>query len=168
MSNAFGKSDVPPTESKTTRTVGNLSRGSREAPATSLASMAGDRSAKQLRHADVHVAGESDRSIVPKKSTNKESQPPRTKASSLTPLFEALLSAESMEGRGLTEENIEPLPLGRTQSRSVVGEPPGKQPDGEPSASRSRGLLGVREAARKDHIPTCDSPPFIRSKSRMQ
>jgi len=112
--------------------------------------MAGDRSAKQLRHADAHVAGESDRSIVPKKSTNKESVPPRAKASSLTPLFEALLSAESMEGRGLTEENIEPSPLGRTQCRNVVGKPSGKLSDGKSSAARSRGLLGVREAARND------------------
>ena len=42
------------------------------------------------------------------------------------------LSAESVEGRGLTKENVEQLLLDRTQRR----------------ASRSRGLLGVRAAAR--------------------
>ena len=149
MSKVFGKSDDPPTESETTGTVGNLSHGSRETPATSPASMAGDRSAKQKRDADAYVAGESDRSIVPKKSTNKESKPPRAKASSSTPMFEALLSAESMEGRGLTEENAGHSPLDRTQSRKVDGQSPELTP-GEPSAARSRGLLGVREAAGKD------------------
>ena len=43
-------------------------------------------------------------------------------------------SAESVEGRGLTKENAEQSLLGRTQSRKP----------------RSRGLLGVREAARRD------------------
>ncbi|MGC1491549.1 MAG: hypothetical protein WA798_09250, partial [Candidatus Acidiferrum sp.] len=43
-------------------------------------------------------------------------------------------SAESVEGRGLTEENAEPLLLDRTQGRKP----------------RSRGLFGVREAAQRD------------------
>ena len=33
MSNDHGESDVTPTESETTRTVGNFPRGSRETPA---------------------------------------------------------------------------------------------------------------------------------------
>ena len=69
------------------------------------------------------------------------------------PLFAASLhaesrSAESMEGRGLTEENAEQSPLDRTQSRMADGKSPELTP-GEPSAARSRGLLGVREAARE-------------------
>ena len=50
-------------------------------------------------------------------------------------------SAESVEERGLTNENIEQLLLGRTPSRNR---------DGQPAQARSRGLLGVREAASKD------------------
>ena len=116
MSNVTGESDVSPTESKTTRTVGNFPRGSREIPGTSAAHAA-DRSEKARCHtSDTHVSGESDSSIVPKKQANKGSGP---------------LSAESVEGRGLTEENVEQLLLDRPQCR----------------ASRSRGLLGVREAA---------------------
>ena len=38
MSNDNGKSDVTPTESETTGTVGNFSHGSRETPATSAVS----------------------------------------------------------------------------------------------------------------------------------
>jgi len=112
--------------------------------------MAGDRSAKQLRNADMHVAGESDRPIVPKKSANKDRDHRVRGRRHRRRCFEALLSAESMEGRGLTEENIEPSPLGRTQCRNVVGKPSGKLSDGKSSAARSRGLLGVREAARND------------------
>ena len=127
MSNDSGKLGVTPTESKTTRTVGNLSHGSRETPATSAFSMNADRSEKAQRlKSDMHVAGESDSPIVPKKSANNGGAPP---------------PAESMEGRGLTEENIEPSLLDRTQRRNA---------DGSPFVPRSRGLLGVREAARKD------------------
>jgi len=127
MSNVNGKSDVTPTESETTRTVGNSPRGSRETPATSTVSMTADRSEKARCHKpDMHVAGESDSPIVPAKSANKGSVP---------------LSAESMEERGLTKENIGPSLLDRTQRRNS---------DGMPFVPRSRGLLGVREAARKD------------------
>ena len=64
------------------------------------------------------VGGESDGRIVPMKGSNKDGQP----------------SAEGLEGRGPTKENIEqPTPL-RTQSR----------------ASESSGLFGVREVTRKD------------------
>ena len=116
MSNVIGESDVSPTESKTTRMVGNFPHGSREAPETSAAH-ATDRSEKARGHtSDAHVSGESDSFLVPKKQANKGSGP---------------LSAEPVEGRELTEENVEQLLLDRPQCR----------------ASRSRGLLGVREAA---------------------
>jgi hypothetical protein len=49
----------------------------------------------------MYVSGESDSLIVPKKPANKGSVP---------------LSAESVEGRGLTKEHVEQLLLDRTQS----------------------------------------------------
>jgi hypothetical protein len=116
MSSVQGEFDVAPTESKTTSMAGNSPHGSWEAPETS-ASLEADRSEKARCHtSDMHVSGESDSSIVPKKRANKDSGP---------------LSAESVEGRGLTKENVEQLLLDRTQCR----------------ASRLRGLPGVREAA---------------------
>ena len=125
MSNAIGESDITPTESKTTSTVGNFPRGSRETPASSVAPMAMDRSEKARCHKpDTHDAGESDSSIVPEKPANKGGAP---------------LPAELAEGRGLTKENIEQSLLGRTQSRKS---------NGKPLVARSRGLLGVREAVR--------------------
>ena len=90
MSSDHGKLDVAPTESKTTRTVGNFPRGSRETPETSVSREA-DRSEKaRCRKSDVYVSGESDSSIVPKKPANNDG--PKA-------------SAELVEGRGLTEEN---------------------------------------------------------------
>ena len=127
MSNVHGKSGMTPTESQTTGTVGNFSHGSRETPATSVSPMEADRSEKARGHKpDMHVAGESDSSIVPEKPANKGGVP---------------LPAESAEGRELTKENTGQLLLDRTQSRNS---------DGTPFVARSRGLLGVREAARKD------------------
>jgi hypothetical protein len=127
MSNANGKSDVTPTESETTGTVGNFSHGSRETLATSASPMEADRSEKARGHKpDTHVARESDSPIVPKKPANKGGVP---------------LPAESVEGRGLTAENAEPSLLDRTQRRNS---------NGTPFVPRPRGLLGVREAARKD------------------
>jgi len=124
MSNVHGESDVSPTESKTTRMVGNFSHGSRETPAASISLQEVDRSEKARGHkSDVHVAGESDSSIVPGKLANKGGMPP---------------PAESVEGRGLTKENIEQVLLDRTQRRNA---------DGSPFAPRSRGLCGVRHAA---------------------
>jgi group II intron reverse transcriptase/maturase len=88
--------------------------------------MAADRSEKAHGHkSDTHVVGESDSPIVPEKPANKGGPSP----------------AESAEGRGLTEENAGQLLLDRMQSRKA---------DGIPFAARSRGLPGVREAARKD------------------
>ena len=122
-----GESDIPPTESETTRMVGNFLHGSQEIPTTSAASMAADRSVKaKSRTTDVHVAGKSDSSIVPVKPANKGDVP------SL---------AESAEGRGLTKENTDQLLLDRTPSRHA---------DGHPSRPRSRGLAGVRATAQKD------------------
>ena len=87
MTNVNGKSDMIPTESETTSTVGNFSHGSQETPATSSSPMELDRSEKaRCQHPDMHVAGESDSFIVPEKPANKGS---------------VLLPAESAEGREL-------------------------------------------------------------------
>jgi RNA-directed DNA polymerase len=127
MSNDKGEIDVNPTESKTTRTTGNFSHGSRETPVTSAAPMAADRSEKARGlKSDMDVTGESHRPIVPEKSANNGGVP---------------APAESMEGRGLTKENTGQTLLDRTQCRNT---------DGKPFVPRSRGLLGVRQAARKD------------------
>ena len=127
MSNVIGKSDRTPTESKTTGTVGNFSHGSRETPVTSASLKEAERLEKARCHnADMHVIGESHSSIVPGKPANKGGVPE---------------PAESAEGRGLTKESTEQSLLDRTQSRET---------DGKPFEARSRGLLGVREAARKD------------------
>ena len=102
MSNVNGESDVTPTESQTTGMVGNFPHGSREAPETSAAH-ATDRSEKARgRTSDMHVSGESDSFIVPQKQANNGS---------------GSLSAESVEGRGLTEENVTQWRLDRTQCR---------------------------------------------------
>lgn len=119
MSSVDGESDVSPTESETMRTVGNTPHGNRETPGTSVSSEA-DRSEKvRCRNADMHVHGESDSSIVPRKPANNDS---------------SALSAELVEGRGLTKENVRQLLLDRTQSR-VTG---------------SRGLHDIRDAGHPD------------------
>jgi RNA-directed DNA polymerase len=126
MSNDHGECDETPTESKTTGTVGNFPHGSRETPVTSVSSMEADRSEKARGHnTDMDVTGESDSFIVPKKPANKGGVPQ---------------PAELVEGRGLTKENTERSLLDRTQSRKS---------NGRPLVARSRGLLGVREAARR-------------------
>jgi len=97
--------------------------------------MGADRSEKARGHkSDRHVAGESDSSIVPQKPANNDS---------------GSLSAESVEGRGLTKENVEQWLLDRTQRR----------------VSRSRGLLGVRAAARPRRAGVVVT---IQGKSRMR
>jgi group II intron reverse transcriptase/maturase len=127
MSNEIGESDVTPTESQTTGTVGNFPHGSREIPETSAVSMTADRSEQaQRRNADMHVSGKSDSVVVPEKRANKTGPP---------------TVAESVEGRRLTEENIRQTLLDRTQRRNA---------DGTPFQPRSRGLSGVRAAARKE------------------
>ena len=133
MSDVSGEPEVAPTESKTTRTVGNFPHGSRETPATSAAPMAADRSEKARSHkSDAHVAGESHSPIVPEKPANNGGGPCFARCP---------LPAESVEGRGLTKENTEQSLLARIQGRNA---------DGTPFVPRSRGLLGVRQAARKD------------------
>ena len=73
MSSVHGEFDVAPTESETTRMIGNIPHGSREAPETSAAHAA-DRSEKaRCRTFDMHVSGESDSFIVPRKQANKDS-----------------------------------------------------------------------------------------------
>jgi RNA-directed DNA polymerase len=130
--NAKGESAFTPTESKTTGMAGHSPHGSRETPVLSApakTSAVADRSEKASRHkSDMHGAGESDSSIVPKKSANNE----RTGPEGVPP--EGVRSAEPREGRGLTKENAEESLRVRTQRRKA----------------RSRGLLGVREAARRD------------------
>ena len=128
MSNVSGESDATPTESKTTGTVGNFPRGSRETPVPSVSSMEADRSEKARGHnSDMHVIGESHSSIVPKKPANKGGVP---------------LPAELAEERELTKENTEQSLLDRTQRRNS---------DGTPFETRSRGLLGVRVAFARQH-----------------
>ena len=109
MTNDTGELGMSPTESETTRTVGNLTHGNRETPETSVAAMAADRSEKARCHtSDMHVAGESDSPIVPKKPANKGGVPP---------------PAESAEGRGLTKENTSQSLLDRIQRRNMDGTP---------------------------------------------
>jgi hypothetical protein len=58
-SNDSGESDVTPTESKTTGTVGNFAHGSRETPETSVSLREADRSEKARGHnSDMHAEGE--------------------------------------------------------------------------------------------------------------
>lgn len=104
MSNDLGESDVSPTESKTTRTVGNSPRGSWEIPETSV-SLEMDRSEKaRSRNADMHVSGKSDSLVVPEKRANNAG--PQT-------------AAEPVEERRLTKENASQPLLVRTQSREA-------------------------------------------------
>ena len=139
MSSDNGKFDDTLTESETTGTVGNFSHGSRETPAISASPMEADRSQKARRHKpDMYVAGESDSLIVPEKPANKGG---------------VALPAELAEGRELTKENTWQSLLDRTQRRNS---------DGTPFVPRSRGLLGVREAA------TSASHVSIQGKSRMR
>jgi hypothetical protein len=112
-------------ESETLSMRGNFMRGNRETPKTSTSNNAPwatcgeDRSEKAVgRTSDMHVSGESDRSIVPKKRTNKAGPP----------------AAESVEERGLTKGNA-------TRTLLAPDTAPGK---------RGMGLLGVREAAKRD------------------
>jgi len=111
---------VSAAESKNLSMRGNSKRENRESPATSE-SVDAERSANALSGtADMHAAGQSDGSVVPTKPANNEGAEP---------------SAESAQERDPTKRNVEQDALHRTPSRTK---------------SRSRGLYGVREAARKD------------------
>jgi group II intron reverse transcriptase/maturase len=96
---------------------GHSTRENRETPSTPVI-MAGRLEKGMSPKSSTHVGGESDGRIVPTKGSNKDGQP----------------SAESLEGRRPTKENIEQPTPPRTQRRT----------------RESRGLLGVREVARKD------------------
>ena len=102
MSNVYGESGVTPTESKIIRTVGNLPRGNREIPETSVSSEADRSEQAYRRNADVYVSGKSDSFVVPSKRANKTGPP---------------TVAESVEGRRLPKENVGQSPPLRTQSR---------------------------------------------------
>jgi RNA-directed DNA polymerase len=92
-------------------------RENRETPSTPVTA-AGRLEQGMSPKSSMHVDGESDGRIVPTKGSNNDGQP----------------SAESLEERRPTKENIEQPPPLRTQSR----------------ASESSGLPGVREVARKE------------------
>ena len=96
---------------------GYSARENRETPSTPV-TVAGRLEKGMSSTSSTHVGGESDGRVVPTKGANNDGPP----------------SAEHLEGRRSTKENIEqPTPL-RTQRR----------------VSESRGLLGVREVARKE------------------
>ena len=98
---------------------GNSTRENRETPSTPAGADAAGRLEKALsRTANMHVDGGSDGRIVPAKCPNKGEQ----------------ASAEGMEGRRPTKENIGQATPPRTQSRT----------------SELNDLRGVREAARRD------------------
>ncbi len=71
----------------------------------------------------MHDGGQTDKFVVPEKSANKDAE-----------------SAESMEGRNLTIENVDQTQPVRAQTRK----------DGQPLLPGSRGLIGIRQAASKD------------------
>lgn len=110
-------------QSKTPRMPGHSTRENRETP--NAAAPDERRSPVGEGHgrtADMYAAGESDEGVVPTNALNNDAR---------------LGSAEEREGRPSTKENPEPSPSPRTQRRSGA---PGE----------SMGLLGVRQAARRD------------------
>jgi len=102
---------------------GNFKRENRETPAASQLKFDWDRSVNATGgKTDRHASGESDGSVVPAKSANNGA---------------AEASAESMEERDPAERNVQQTDTDRTPSRTKPV---------------SLGLLGVREAARKDRV----------------
>jgi len=118
MSHINGESAVTHTESETTGMVGHVSHGSRETPVTSASSMEADRSKKARGH---------NADMYVSRESDRSIVPQKPANTDSGPL-----PAESVEGRGLTKEHVEQWLLDRTERR----------------VSRSRGLLGVRAAAR--------------------
>lgn len=96
----------------------------RETPVTPAPELAGRSVKARSRTADMHVAGESDGCVVPVKGPNNGGSDVPVAA-----------PAEDLEGRHPVTENT---------GQSVPA------PDAAPDRSGSRGLLGVREAARRD------------------
>jgi group II intron reverse transcriptase/maturase len=81
---------------------GNSARGNRETPSTPIVQLAAGRLEKAMsRKSSMYVDGESDGCVVPTKCPNNGGQP----------------SAEGMEGRRPTRENIAQATAPRTQSR---------------------------------------------------
>ena len=106
-------------QSETPGMHGNSTRGNRETPSTPIVQFAAGRLEKAMsQKSNMHVGGESDGCVVPTKCPNNGGQP----------------SAEGMEGRRPTKENIEQATAPRTQSR----------------ISELSDLHGVRKAARKE------------------
>src|SRR5438477_7996677 len=106
-------------QSKTPGMHGNSTRENRETPSTPAGKDAADRLEKALsQKSNMYVDGESDGCVLPAKCPNNGGKP----------------SAEGMEERQPTKENIGQATAPRTQSR----------------ISELSDLLGVRKAARKD------------------
>ena len=118
---AHGEPGSDAAESKNLCMSGNSKRENREIPSVSCLQRRLERSANTSGgNADMNADGKSDGSIVPAKPTNNDAP-------------EA--SANLAEERDPTKRNAEQANLCRTQSRVQ---------------RRSRGLSGVRRAARKD------------------
>ncbi len=97
MSDDIRKPLIGAAESKTLRMRGNSLHGNRETPGTSLSHRDEERSEKANRRtADMHVTGESDGFVVPKKRANKAGP---------------MAAAESVEGRGPAKGNVAPSSL---------------------------------------------------------
>jgi RNA-directed DNA polymerase len=93
------------TESETPSTCGHSMRGNRETPEAPTTDGVAGRSAKATGcTADMHVSGESDDSVVPKRQTNKAEQS----------------GAESVEGRGSAKGNTQESAACRAQDRRSV------------------------------------------------
>src|SRR5437588_4094426 len=116
---------------------GNSTRENRETPSTPAGKDAAGRLEKALsQKSNMYVDGESDGRIVPAKCPNKGEQ----------------TSAEGMEGRRPTKENIGQATPPRTQSRT----------------RELSDLHGVREAARRDNSPSPSQPALQRQASEVR
>jgi len=116
-------------ESQTHGMRGNSMRGSRETPKAPSRVVCGGRSAKAKRRTtDMHVFGESDGPIVPRKRANKAAE-----------------AAESVEGRGPTKGNADQTATSRTQSRNMRVGCSGRRTTGDWSPARpTRGRSRMR------------------------
>src|SRR2546423_3465645 len=123
-------------QSKTPGMHGNSTRENRETQSTPAGKDAAGRLEKALsQKSNMYVDGESDGRIVPAKCPNKGEQ----------------ASAEGMEGRRPTKENIGQATPPRTQSRT----------------RELSDLHGVREAARRDNSPSPSQPALQRQASEV-
>jgi hypothetical protein len=140
MSNeSYGESDVTPTESETTGTVGNFPHGSRETPETSVfffhgSGSVGEGARPQFRHARC-------RGVTQFHSTGETGEQGRRGA-----------ACGVGGGKGTDQGEHRQSLLARTQRRNS---------DGTPFVARSRGLLGVRVAAQQRVV--CTSTSTVRT-----